>query len=100
MRAERSVKVSKIATRRSRPLTILWLLAIALLAGCAGRLHWTKTGATADDFNRDSYECAQQHSRDSFTWRPPIAGGPSYGPEVNKDLYRACMQARGYQRVE
>jgi hypothetical protein len=40
-------------------MTILWLLAIASLAGCAGTLHWTKTGATADDFNRDSYECAQ-----------------------------------------
>jgi hypothetical protein len=74
---------------------------VAVAVGCASStLHWTKPGATRDDFNRDSYECAQQHSRDTFTWRPPIAGGPEYGPAVNKDLYRACLQSRGYQRVE
>jgi len=28
------------------------------------------------------------------------AGGPRYGLEVEKDLYRACMKARRYSFVE
>jgi hypothetical protein len=76
------------------------LLAL-LLTACGGpTLHWTKAGASRADFDRDSYECAREHSRDSFEWRPPIAGGPRYGPQINKELYRACLTARGYQRVE
>lgn len=73
---------------------------VFLLAACGTTKHWTKPGATAEDFNRDSYACAKETSRDTFRWRAPIVGGPKYGPEVDKDMYRACLRARGYERVE
>jgi hypothetical protein len=75
------------------------VIALAVLGGCSTK-HWTKAGGTEADFNQDSYACAQQHGRDTFQWRPPIAGGPRYGLEINKDLYRSCMKAKGYSLVE
>jgi hypothetical protein len=84
---------------RRRHLAGILICSVGLLSGCASK-HWSKAGATEAEFNQDSYACAQQHGRDTFQWRPPIAGGPRYGPEVDKDLYRSCMKARGYSFVE
>jgi hypothetical protein len=63
-------------------LPVVWLLAV-VVSGCAK--HWTKPGATNAEFSRDSYECAQAHQD---------------GGEVRKNLYRACLQNRGYQHVQ
>jgi hypothetical protein len=63
-------------------LPLVWLLAVVGVSGCAK--HWTKPGATNAEFSRDSYECALQHSD---------------GGEVRKNLYRACLQNHGYDRV-
>ncbi len=73
------------------------IIAVILLTGCADK-HWTKPGATAQGFSRDSYECAAQHREHHASFKP--FEGYREGDSVNKDLYRACMQSRGYQRVE
>ena len=67
-------------------------LALAILtaigaAGCAEK-HWTKPGATVEDFNRDSHACGLEARRGVY------AGIP-----VNKQRYQTCMRARGYDLV-
>jgi len=62
----------------------LLILPALLLVACAPEKHWTKPGGTYEQFGKDSYECATQTS----------AGG-----DFRKDMYRACLQSRGYQRV-
>lgn len=76
----------------------LLLPSVVALAGCGSTLHWTKPGVTEAEFNRDSLECAKESRSETFQWKPPIAGGPRYGPELDKDMYRACMRARSYSR--
>jgi hypothetical protein len=66
----------------------LAILASVLVTGCADK-HWTKPGATAEDFVRDSDACALEARRGVFT-----------APPVDKRKYRSCMMARGYARVE
>jgi len=58
-------------------------VALALLAGLGGcGLHyWGKTGASQDDFNRDSAACAKE-------------ANPQYGLFL-EDIYRACLKSRG-----
>ncbi len=75
-----------------------WILALAgalvLLAACSGPpLPWTKPGGTAQDAARDRYECEKENARPTF--RFGALGG--YRTEVDKDLYRSCMRARGWQ---
>jgi hypothetical protein len=74
-----------------------WLLVGLLLAGC-GSPHWSKSGATAADFSRDSYDCASRHQEVQRSFAP--YQGYREGVNVSKELYRACMTARGYQRVQ
>ena len=72
---------------------------VVMFAGCRSTLHWSKSGGTAPDFNRDSYECATQTTQTER--RAGLGGGSGFyreGTTVNKDLYRACMTARGYSR--
>ena len=64
------------------------ILAAIGIAGCAEK-RWTKPGATVEDFNRDSHECGQEAQRGVFVAAP-----------VNTRVYRSCMFARGYRRVE
>ena len=63
-------------------------LAGALLAGLGGcGLHyWSKTGATQDEFNRDSAACAKEAS-------------PGYGV-FHQELYRVCLHGRGWTRAQ
>jgi hypothetical protein len=65
----------------------LVLLAGVLVAGCAQK-HWTKPGATAEEFARDSEACGREARRGVFI-----------APPVDKRKYRSCMTARGYERV-
>ena len=68
---------------------------------CASPRGWVRAGATEADFNRDSYECAREATFASR--RAGITGGSGFLHEeakADKDLYRACMRARGYQLVE
>ena len=70
-------------------------LALAILtaiagAGCAEK-HWSKPGATVEDFNRDNHACALEAQRGVYSYQ---------STPVNKRPYRNCMRARGYQLVE
>ena len=78
---------------------------MAGVTGCAAPKHWAKDGATEADFNRDSWTCAQAAAQQEMRHVVIPAGQIAVGVSkpvtaVNKDLYRACMQAYGYQRVE
>lgn len=68
-------------------VALAMLTAIGAVA-CSGR-HWTKPGATVEDFNRDSHACGLEAQRGVFSGLP-----------VRTQTYRSCMRARGYQLVE
>jgi hypothetical protein len=79
------------------------LVALAMVGAvaCASPRGWVRAGATEADFNRDSYECVREAT--FARRRAAIAGGSGVSSEeakTNKDPYRACMRARGYQLVE
>jgi hypothetical protein len=67
-------------------------LAAALLAvtGC-GRYYWSKPGSTAEQFSRDSLDCAREAS--------PTEAARMQGA-VQLDVYRACLTTRGYTRAQ
>lgn len=66
-------------------LALALVVALAALAGC-GRHYWSRSGATADEFNRDSATCAKEAS-------------PQYGLLI-QDVYRGCLRARGWTRAQ
>ena len=72
----------------SRDYALFAMLIATAVAGCA-ELHWTKPGAIVEDFNRDSHACGLDAQRGVFVGAP-----------VNTRVYRSCMFARGYRRVE
>jgi len=76
------------------------LLCAWWLAGCGGTLHWAKSGATTQDFQRDSYDCARGSQQNVFRFGGPIWMQPTDKDRVNRELYRSCMQAQGYERAE
>jgi hypothetical protein len=74
-------------------------LVLLAVAGCATTERgWTRPNTTEAEFNRDSYACAKETTSDTVRFKP--FRGYHLAPEVDKDLYRACMRARGYQLVE
>jgi hypothetical protein len=70
-------------------VTVLPLL-VAGLTGC--KHYWGKPGATAEQFNRDSTECAKRAS--------PAPGWPPPTPKDSEKIYKACMRASGWARDE
>ena len=66
--------------------TILVLLFTTMLGGC--KPYWGKPAATAEQFNRDSTECAKEASPAQLA---------SYGIGSEK-VYKACMTAHGWRR--
>ena len=87
-----------MATITARVLMLT--VSVVLLAGCGGaRRSWIKAGATEEQFQRDSYECASQSTYTSR--RAGLGGGGGFyreGTAVNEDLYRACLRSRGFIR--
>lgn len=73
--------------RAARAVPLALVLA-ASLAGC-GRYYWSRPGATAEEFYRDSQACARESSR-------PTATAVDIG--IDEGRYRACLRARGYVR--
>jgi hypothetical protein len=70
----------------------LLVLALALsLTGC-GKHYWTRPGASADDFARDSGECARAVAIET-------SSDKSYGI-VRSDYYKACLRSRGWARAQ
>jgi len=62
-----------------------------LLVGC-GKHYWNKPGAGASDFNRDSAECARENS-------VQMTANKDYGIVI-ADLYKLCLQSRGWNRAQ
>ena len=67
-------------------------LAIGLLLVGCGKHYWSKPGAADSDFNRDSLECARENS-------VQMTPNKDYGLVI-ADLYRMCLKARGWNRLE
>ncbi len=72
------------------------------MTGCAQQLVFDKLGVTNEEFSRDRYDCVQQ-SRTS--WSGGGTGGVGiamiisaqmHADDQSKDLFRMCMEARGY----
>jgi hypothetical protein len=87
-----------------RRFAVVGILALAL-AGCGPAKHWSKAGATYDDFARDSRGCESVATRvygGSSSGFHPFMSFRSSGQhaDVSTSLYQACMQEQGYQHVE
>ena len=63
---------------------------IALTGGCTA-FYWSKPGSTPEQFTRDSQECAKEAALTPSSSR--------YGVVV-QDVYRGCLQTRGYVRTK
>jgi hypothetical protein len=62
---------------------------VVLLAGCAPMI-WDKSGATQNDYNKDSYDC-EKDARQSGYYGGGIAGGLEM-----KEFFKRCMVSKGY----
>ena len=71
--------------RRRALMSLVMATALPVVVGC-GQHYWGKSGATLDDFNRDSAACAKSAS-------------PAYGIVVD-DNYRKCLRDGGWQRAQ
>lgn len=72
-------------------MKFLWIAVAALvLLGC-GKFYWGKPGAAQWEFADDHRECVSQVALTN--------ANKEYGV-VPKDLYRACLKARGWQRKQ
>ena len=71
-----------------RGIACLLAIALALSAGLSGcaRYYWSKAGSSADQFDRDSRECAREASP-----------APALGV-VDSARYRSCLVVRGWAR--
>src|SRR5437867_6669396 len=88
------------ARNKSRPgfgyhrLLVIRLITIGValggIAGC-GKFYWSKPGATAEAFYRDSHQCAQKSSAANVT---------RVGIDLDEAAYRTCLRARGYTREQ
>ena len=108
--------ISRVLT--SRPRALVAILMLLVVIGCAQNTTWDKSGATQQQFNQDSYACtqaAQQYTAPTSTPYPQgqmVSGqyvAPSWsqnlnaalnnssgGYSTNNNLYRGCMQSKGY----
>jgi len=69
----------------------LTIVCVLVLTGC-GKHYWNKAGASADDFGRDSAECARANA----LYR---SGTKDFGI-VLEDRYKACLTERGWVRAQ
>lgn len=82
---------------------LVLITAFMLVGACAPRIEWAKQGATIDELRRDREDCAAEASGYGFldrdNSRDYIEGSRSRRVQDNQaDLYRLCMEARGWRR--
>src|SRR5262245_2110372 len=87
-----------------RRVAVAGMMVIAL-ASCGPSKHWTKAGATYDDFARDSRGCETVATRvygGSASGFHPFMSFRSSGQhaDVSKTMYQTCMREQGYEHVE
>jgi len=76
-----------------KKLTLTLLFA---LVGCASQT-WNKPGATQNEFNADRYACLQEsQQQQGRAYVNPYGGAAQSGSVTNIFLFRACMQAHGW----
>src|SRR5258705_2270438 len=75
---------------RSLPYRLgLTVLVGLLLVGC-GKHYWSKPGAGASDFLRESNDCARENA-------VQVSASKDYGIVI-ADLYKVCLKSRGWIR--
>jgi hypothetical protein len=62
-----------------------------LLVGC-GKHYWNKAGSGANDFAKDSAECARENA-------VQMTANTDYGIVI-ADLYKLCLTSRGWTRAQ
>jgi len=79
------------------------VMTIFMLVGCSGpRINYNKPGGTIAEFNRDKYACVQQSQQSWSAGGSGAAGGLMIiGAQADannraQQLFRMCMEARGY----
>jgi len=65
------------------------LLLAFILAGCAPMI-WDKSGATQDEFNKDSSECEEEARKNGYY------GNEFFGTMNRKEFLKICMTSKGY----
>ncbi len=65
------------------------LLLAFILAGCAPMI-WDKSGATQDDYNRDSSECEKDARQNGYY------GNELFGTMNMMEFLKRCMVSKGY----
>ena len=62
---------------------------IILLVGCAPMI-WNKSGATQDNYNRDSHECEKDAGQSEYN-------GDRLAGKINmREFFKRCMVSTGY----
>jgi len=92
---EREVFAEK---RRTRWVLVAWVSGLSLLlSSCAGRLTpvFVKPDGTDVEATRDRHECMQR-ARDYMVAPTTLGGLGMTG--VSRQVYIACMEARGYKQ--
>lgn len=79
---------------------VLSLLVLVLFTACAMVPRgYSKADATQPEFLQARYECMKDAT--FVQTRSGVVSGNLYSDqELNCDLFRACMQARGFERVD
>src|SRR5499426_733361 len=78
--------------QKSRAVRLALTVGIGLLLVGCGKHYWSKPGAAASDFNRDSAECARENA-------VQVTANKDYGIVI-ADLYKMCLKARGWNRAQ
>lgn len=91
----------------SNVVSSLAVLALAALAACAPRTEWAKPGTNAADLRMARESCAAEANRYNFF---DSGRGQDYEADARDrrvgagqgDLYRLCMESRGWrqQRIQ
>ncbi len=64
-------------------------------------MQWVKQGSTREDFSKDKYACLQESQQSASSgYFNRYGGSSSSGAITNNNLYRACMEARGWSLRE
>lgn len=75
-----------------RFLALVFLLG-SMLAGCGFSYTYSKPGVSAQERARDDYQCRQESRGYSMVG---TGSAVAAGDSLNWELYKPCMQARGY----
>jgi hypothetical protein len=67
------------------------------IVACQTTWVFSKPNMTEQEFYKDDYECMRENQQvSSAAYVNRYGGGSSSDVVVNQNLYRACMQSRGY----